>query len=658
MDIKKIIILICVLTNITFAQSTSKYFVYFKDKGIDENYALQKNSNIYQKAINSISARSIKRRIKTLGQNFITIEDLPIAENYLAEIEKNGIKIIRKLKWLNAISAHLTENQYQTLSKLNFVSKIEKVKKLKYITDQSVKTKLEKVNQFTNTNYKYDYGSSLTQYKLSEIPELHNIGISGSGVLIGILDAGFAWKSHPALDDKIVVGERDFVNGDFKTDDGDANHGTAVFSLIGGFDEGKIVAPAFNSQFALAKTEYIYSETNVEEDNYAAGLEWMDSIGVDITTTSLGYSEFDEGEVNHTYSDLDGKTTVVTKASELAFSRGIITINSAGNEGNSTWKYITAPADGFNTIAVGAVGSDTVLASFSSVGPTYDGRIKPEIVAQGVACYHAVAYSNTYGYGSGTSYSAPIAAGITAQLLSKFTYLTNSQVRLILIQASNNVENPDNLYGYGLLSARKAIEFPNVELFPNSDLFSINKLIIDTSGIFNDSLNMFYSLNSDADFMKISSKINAEGYFENNLSANSDDLISFYFEYRDSNLVKKRVPKLGVYELKSGSTEITLNFEVPIYQVDIELDQNFPNPFSLTTSIIVKSTIGTHLKVEIYNVLGQKVKTLFSGLSNNISTIISWNGTDDFGAKVASGVYLYKLVADDDFVAKKMIFIK
>jgi len=655
---KKIIFLIYVLISVSFAQSSSKYLIYFKDKGIDEKSSLLKNSVQYQKAKNAISERSIKRRIKTLGQDYITFEDLKINENYISEIEQNGVKIIWKLKWLNAISAILNENQYQIIAQYNFVSKIEKVKKLKYRTDKATETKFKKLLKNPKLNYKFDYGLSLTQYELSDIPIVHKYGFTGEGVLIGILDAGFAWENHPALSGRHVIAERDFVNGDSNTDDGDASHGTAVFSLIGGFDEGKIVAPAFNAKYVLAKTEYIYSETNLEEDNYAAGLEWMDSIGVDITTTSLGYTEFDVGEKSYLYSDMDGKTTVVTKASELAFSRGITTINSAGNEGNNAWKYISAPADGFNTIAVGAVTSDTVLANFSSIGPTFDGGIKPEIVTQGVACYHASAYSNSYNYGMGTSYSAPIAAGIAAQLLSAFPYLTNEQIRIILLQAGNKAENPDNMYGYGLLSAKRAIEFPNVELLLNSNSFNINKIIIDSLGIFNDSLYLNYLINSSNEFLQIGSKLNSNGYFQNNLTTNSNDIIKFYFEYKDSNLNSKRIPEIGLYQLKLSSKEITLDFEIPVYSVDFEISQNFPNPFNSTTSFFIKSTIGTNIKVEIFNVLGQKVKTLFSGLNNSITTYFSWNALDNFGFKVSSGVYIYQIVANNEIISKKMIYIK
>ncbi len=182
----------------------------------------------------------------------------------------------------------------------------------------------------------------LHRMNLSHIPAVHDMGITGEGVRIGILDTGFDWENHISLSGRTVIAEYDFVYNDFETanDEFDEsfqqhNHGTSVFSIMAGFDEGNLIGPAFNSEFVLAKTEYLPKEIHAEEDNYAAALEWMDSIGVDITSSSLGYSYGfeDYGEVSYTYEDMDGKTTIVTKAAELAFDRGIVVITSAGNEG-------------------------------------------------------------------------------------------------------------------------------------------------------------------------------------------------------------------------------------------------------------------------------------------------------------------------------------
>ena len=479
------------------------------------------------------------------------------------------------------------------------------------------------------------------------------MGFTGNGVFVGILDAGFAWKDHTSLKTRDVLAERDFVNGDSNTDDGDASHGTAVFSLLGGFDEGSIVGPAFDAKFALAKTEYVTTETHLEEDNYVAGLQWMDSLGVDITSTSLGYSEFDSGEGDYTYQDMDGNTTLVTKASEIAFSKGILTITSAGNEGNSSWKYITAPGDGINTITVGAVNYKRIIASFSSVGPTYDGRLKPEVVAQGVDCYHAVAYSSesAYGYGGGTSYSGPIVAGISAQLLSAYPHLTNKQMREIIIEAADSTSSPNNQYGYGLLSIKRALEYPNIKLpdtTTGEQASLIQRLFIDSLGIVSDSVRMLYKVNSELSVAEERMTSNGNGIYSAPYYGGIGDTIKFWFEYLDLSANLKRLPSVGNYVAINGQTKIILNINRETFNPipdNFELSQNYPNPFNPITQFVLYVPTADFVTIEITNILGQKVKTIVSKYHRRGQYSYNWDGTNDFGVNVASGVYLYSAIS-------------
>ncbi len=643
----------------SFLHAQEKYLVYFSDKGSLNKKSLQKTSDKEILAKKFLSPKSIERRKKNMGDDFITFGDLPIAQEYIQNLNENGIKIINKLKWFNAVSVYLMPNELENIKKFSFVTKIEKVRK--YKTDEPSSSEINQpttLNKNQNTNA-FDYGNSLTQNQLSDIPQVHNLGITGEGVTIGILDTGFDWKIPNSLKSRNVIAERDFIFKDNNTANetgidagGQHNHGTSVFSILAGFDEGNLIGPAFNSSFLLAKTEYIPTETHAEEDNYAAALEWMDSIGVDITTSSLGYSEFDATDFSYTYNDMDGKTTIVTKAAEFAFDRGIVCITSAGNEGSSSWHYITAPGDGINTITVGAVNSLNTIASFSSRGPSFDGRIKPEIVAQGVSVFNTLAGSaSSYSFGNGTSYSAPIVAGVTGLLLSAHPHLVNKQVRHILIQSGGNLQNPDNNIGYGLLSAIKAISYPNFEVRDGKNY--INKIFSELESIKENSIELHTEDGTAYSMVKVGGN-----YFTielpNGITKESNKV---YFTYKNlqDNLIKE--PQTDFYNLYLDG--LISNVEInPIVQLPnkFSLGQNYPNPFNPTTRIeyfvpnFVKST---KVLIKLYDILGNEIKTLVNEDKKPGNHFV------DFSAgSLSSGVYFYQLKTSEFSLTKKMTIIK
>jgi len=655
---RKIIFAICVVGLTTFSiYAQQKYMVYFKDKGMANQTSLQKTSQAYTETVQSLSKRSIQRRIKHRGaDNFVTFEDVPLYQPYITELENSGAKIWNKLKWFNAVSLYADKDQIAKISSLPFVEKVEAVQTLSYkkdkIEEQSPRS-FEKTS-LDNTGLAYDYGSSLGQYALSDIPQVHAKGITGDSVVIGILDSGFRWKLIESLVSRKVIAEYDFVFHDNNTanEAGDVgsqdSHGTSIFSLIGGYKEGKIVAPAFNASFILAKTEDIGSETHVEEDNYAAALQWMDSIGVDITTSSLGYNEFDPSTFSYAYSDMNGKTTVVTKAVELAFTQfGISTFTSAGNDGNSPWHYIGAPADGFNVIAVGSVSNSNIKAGSSSFGPSYDGRIKPEIVTQGVLDYVAsVSGTSTSAYGtaSGTSAAAPIAAGIAAQLLSLYPHLTNVQIRQILLATAGNAASPNNEIGYGLLSSLKAISYPNLKKVDQS--YSINKCFEGENIL---SQSVVLHLVQGVQTVDLPMSIGQKGVYSTNLpSYNEGDALEFYFTYSDSNLTSVREPAVGKFSLTS------IKYETP---KAYGLEQNYPNPFNPNTTIWYSIQNSRFVSLKVYDLLGNAVTTLV----NEEKTPGSYHV--EFQAKLgnrqlASGVYFYVLKVGEKIEAKKMMLLK
>ncbi|MCB9260365.1 MAG: S8 family peptidase [Ignavibacteriales bacterium] len=655
-----------IISSIIHAQE--KYLIFFKDKGITKESFLAKSADRENLAIKYLSKRSIERRKKVLGDKFFTYEDLPINQFFIDRINSYGIKIVNKLKWFNAVSAYLNESEINELKKENFIEKIVKVKKVKHSNPIAGNVPFKKLPLPTNINNTYNYGPSITQNELSDIPAVHNMGFSGEGVIIGLLDSGYDWERHNSLKERDVIAEYDFIYNDSETsnDSKDAvstqhNHGTSVFSILAGFDEGKIIGPAFNASFILAKTEYIPTETHVEELNYAEALEWMDSIGVDITTSSLGYSEFDEGEGSYTYEDMDGNSTIVTRAAEMAFERGIIVITSAGNEGNQPWKYITAPGDGFNTLTIGAVNASNNLASYSSRGPTFDGRIKPEIVAMGSSVFNAVAGTDTlYGYGSGTSFSSPMAAGIAGLLLSAYPHLTNKQVRSIMMESGDNVSNPNNDIGYGLVSALKAVTFPNISV-QNSN-YKINKMFPDTVFMKTDSIHfLFTKENSDLiEIAAVRKDENRKLQFEIPF-ADTGNIIRFSFELFDShgNLIYKE-PLEGNYRWEYGSELISFKVENPIHKPVIPakftLSQNYPNPFNSITKInySIPEELGTaKVRIDLYDILGRKVKTVINKEMNSGNHFVSFSSEG-----LSSGVYFYRFQSNDFMQTKKMIILK
>jgi len=235
-----------------------------------------------------------------------------------------------------------------------------------------------------------------------------------------------------------------------------------VASIAVGFDEGNLIGPCYGGSVLAATTEFAPTETNQEEDNFVQGLEWLESQGVDVVNTSLGYNEFDAGERSYTTADLDGDTAVTTRAVDIAASLGVIVVTSAGNEGDDPWGFITTPADADSAIAVGAVNAELQIAGFSGRGPTADGRTKPDVVAMGVSVQNASSPAG-YSQGNGTSFSSPLVAGVVCQMLQMNPELTPIQVRDILRNTASRTNNPDNTYGWGIIDAEAAIQMADFQ---------------------------------------------------------------------------------------------------------------------------------------------------------------------------------------------------
>src|SRR3972149_8045504 len=340
---------------------------------------------------------------------------------------------------------------------------------------------------------------------------------------------------------------------------------------------------------------------------------------------------------------MNGNTTIVTKAAELAFQRGIVTLSAVGNEGDDPWFYLIAPADGFNTIAVGAVTSNNVLANFSSRGPSSDGRIKPEIVAQGVGVFSASSSRfNSYTTLNGTSLATPIAAGVASLLLSAHPHLKNTQVRNILIETADNSSSPNDERGYGLISAKKAISFPNLEEINNQ--YKIHKIFFNDIGVESNSVKFNYSTNGK-DYSPQAMTFDGSMKFITEIPLlTNGQMVDVFFTYKDSVGNEQREPSNNTtYKFKYGELNVYHNLSVPVpYDYGI-LSQNYPNPFNNKTIIKFKSALVEPAEIIIIDAIGQKVKTLFNGLTKAGENTIQWDGLTDSGPTASSGVYLYIL---------------
>jgi subtilisin family serine protease len=361
------------------------------------------------------------------------------------------------------MSVEATASQVAALEALPFVARVELVRRFRQEREEmSLRAAATDAEEPLRKASSLDYGTSFGQVNQIKVPFLHDVGLDGTGVVIAVLDAGFDNLPHPAFASTRIVATRDFVNGDDNVADGgigEGSHGTATLSVIGGFQPGEIIGPAFAASYILAKTENTESETPVEEDNWAAAVEWAEAMGADVVSSSLGYLSYDPPFPSYRPSDLDGDTAISTRAADLAGERGVMIVNSAGNQGfDPRANTLGAPADGHLVLAVGAVASTGTRASFSSVGPTADGRIKPDVAAQGVSVKVARPDGNPgYATANGTSFSCPLTAGVVALLVQANPSATPSQVFDALRSTASQAGQPDNLLGYGIVNALAAL---------------------------------------------------------------------------------------------------------------------------------------------------------------------------------------------------------
>jgi len=441
---------------------TLPVWVYFDGKGPEKKRRLEEELAL-------LPEPCLRRRLRNGFTRLVDEYDLPVHRPYLNAVRSQAARVRHVSRWLNAVSVEVDAEAIRSLASLPFVRRVDRVVRYAFREPVSREGKALPQRPEVEAAHVFSYGSSLAQLDQINVPPLHDLGYSGRGILICMLDAGFNNLEHKALAHLDIRATWDFVNGDpdvFDQDGqmGNGDHGTNTLAAIAGFAPGELIGPAFGAGFILGKTENTEWERHVEEDHWIAGAEWAEHLGADIISSSLGYRDrFTHGERDYAWEDMDGETTAVVRAANIAAARGILIVNSAGNEGSSTppENTLVSPSDSPYVLAAGAVDGRGERVFFSSTGPTADGRIKPDLMARGLDVYTARPDDpRGYTFVDGTSFSCPLTAGAAALVLEVNPAWTNADVMEAMKRTASRSDDPDNRFGWGILNAYQAAFYP------------------------------------------------------------------------------------------------------------------------------------------------------------------------------------------------------
>ena len=505
------------------------------------------------------------------------------------------------------------------------------------------------------------HGLAHEQLNQLQIIQLHDEGYWGDGVTVGVLDTGFN-LTHESLWHTRVIAARDFtVQGDWSADQG--GHGTAILSVIGGIKPDVFVGAAPNASYIVGKTELVEPEREVEEHWYVAGMEWAEALGADVLSTSLGYLDW------YSYSDMDGNTAVTTRAANVACAKGLVVVTANGNEGENEGRpWMIAPADGYKTLGVGAVDKEGVIAPWSSRGPTYDGRVKPNVCARGVDTWCART-RDPHGYfpSAGTSLATPLAAGAAALLIQKRPDLSPDEIRMALMKTATRAASPDNEYGYGIVQAfgasafdpgavppgekpLVALSFPP-EFSPNgdgeNDVIEFAVRASDADGI------SYWQLAiSDAnDLTSIRKLFFGPGAVDAKVTWDGRDAAGRILRPGSYRAVLSAWDRRANLATRDGGT-----FRLNSASASAAAARAYPNPFAPSRGhrLLHFADLPAGAEVAVYDLAGTRVWED----STRTGGEISWDATTPSGAPLAAGIYIYRISAGDGRNSGKLAILE
>ncbi len=425
------------------AQNRTEFRVYLKDKGSSQELLELPERFLSNAALNRRSLQNIPLRTS----------DLPIAKEYKQNLHELGATTLAHSKWLNYI--YVRHSQPQLIASLPFVKRIEFPQKHKSFLCG------------VQTGDTLDYGYSRGQIEMLNGHLLHQEGYTGTGITIAVIDAGFDGFLHGSAFDSLrtsprLLGAYNYISNDTNVFSGWGSHGTSVLSIMAANLADTMIGTAPDANYWLFTTENIYEESPLEMDHWVMAAEFADSAGAHVINTSLSYQRFDNPQNNYSYSDMDGNTTVITRAADIAAGKGILVIASAGNEGDSPQPHIAAPADGDSVLTVGAVSWQGDYALLSSIGPSFDGRVKPDVMAQGSPTT-LIDGTGNFNADFGTSFSAPLVAGLAACLIEAYPARHSEEIANYIRQSAHLFTTPNDSMGYGIPDFQLALSLNTPE---------------------------------------------------------------------------------------------------------------------------------------------------------------------------------------------------